>query len=552
MKQRQTIVWLFRQTKPFILSILFLTFIGIIMALSGVGSAITSRNLIDSAINKDKDRAIMFGIIFFAAVIVQIGLRAVLSMSSVKVMERFSNSLRISIYEHIARSDWNELIGFHSDDILTRMTSDISIVTSGIINVIPNIIILGVQLILAFFTLFFYDKVLAFLAIIIGPVTVLFYRLFSKKLKKLHIKIQEAEGKYRAYIHECIQNIGIIKVFSLEANSTDKLTGLQEGRMKWVIKRNRVNNAASSILSFGYYLGYMLSFAWGAYRLSTGAITYGMLTAFFTLVNQIQSPFVTIARSLPQLIQTEGSAVRLMELQQMKLENINNEAISVDKAGIVFENIAFEYKENKQVIRNATVNIKPGELVALVGASGEGKTTMIRLALSLLEQKNGNISIVDGDKKYEMNASFRNLISYVPQGNTLFSGSILENLRIGGPEATEEEIIQALKDACAFDFVSELKDGIHSIIGEKGIGLSEGQAQRLTIARALLRKTPILMLDEATSALDETTELHVLNAIKSQIPRPTCLFITHRPTVYKQSDRVLVLKDGILIEKPVH
>lgn len=549
MKQNKVIVWLFQQTKPFILSILFLTFIGIIMAFTGVGSAITSRNLIDSAINRDKDRAITFGIVFFTTVIAQIGLRAVFSMSSTKVTERFSNSLRVNIYEHIARSDWNELIGFHSDDILTRLTSDISIVSGGIISVIPSIIMLGVQLVLAFVTLFAYDRVLALLAIIIGPVTVLFYRLFSKKLKKLHIKIQETEGKYRAYIHECIQNIGIIKVFSLEKNSTEKITGLQEDRMEWVLKRNRVNNAASAILSFGYYLGYMLSFVWGAYRLSMGVITYGMLTAFFTLVNQIQSPFISMARSLPQLIQTEGSATRLMELEKIKLEQMNNKAAVVEKAGIVLENIMFQYKDDKQVICDASADIKPGELVALVGASGEGKTTIIRLLLSLLEQKKGNISIVDGKKKYEMNASYRNLISYVPQGNTLFSGSIIENLRIGDPNATEIEIYQALKDACAMEFVSELKDGIHSIIGEKGIGLSEGQAQRLTIARALLRKAPILILDEATSALDEATELNVLNAIKSRKPKPTCLFITHRPTVYKQSDRILVLQDGILVEK---
>ena len=209
----------------------------------------------------------------------------------------------------------------------------------------------------------------------------------------------------------------------------------------------------------------------------------------------------------------------------------------------------FQYKDVKQVICDASADIKPGELVALVGASGEGKTTIIRLLLSLLEQKKGNISIVDGKKKYEMNASYRNLISYVPQGNTLFSGSIIENLRIGDPYATEIEIYQALMDACAMEFVSELNDGIHSIIGVKGIGLSEGQAQRLTIARALLRKAPILILDEATSALDEATELNVLNAIKSRKPKPTCLFITHRPTVYKQSDRILVLQDGILVEK---
>ncbi len=549
MKLNQVLKWLYKKTKPFIPTIILIVIIGVILAVTGVGMAIASKNLVDSAIAKDKDKAIFFGIIFFSVVLGQIGLRALLSACSVRVMERFSNRLRLDLYKHIARSNWSELINYHSDDILTRMTSDVNVISSGIVGVLPGIITLGVQLVFAFFTLFQYDRVLAVLAVLIGPLTVLFYRLFRIKLKKLHLKIQETEGTYRAYIHECIQNISIIKVFSLEENSSSKLGGLQEERMKWVLDRNRISITASSILSFGYYLGYMLSFAWGAFRLATGAITYGMLTAFFQLVNQVQSPFIGIARSIPQLIQTEASATRLIELERLTLEKYEPKNIDLEKAGLQFEEVTFEYNENKPVIQNATADIRPGEIVAIVGPSGEGKTTIIRLLLSLLEQKNGKIKIVDDNRKYEMDSSFRNLISYVPQGNTLFSGTILENLKIGNPDATEEEVIQALKDACAWDFVSELKDGIHSLVGEKGIGLSEGQAQRLTIARALLRKAPILILDEATSALDEITELNVLNAIKNMKPRPTCLFITHRPTVYKQSDRILKLENGVLTEK---
>ena len=549
MKLNQVLKWLYKKTKPFIPTIILIVIIGVILAVTGVGMAVASKNLVDSAIGKDKDKAIFFGIIFFSVVIGQIGLRALLSTYYVKVKERFSNYIRLELYKHIARSNWSELINYHSDDILTRMTSDVNVITSGIAGVIPDIVILVVQLVFAFITLFQYDRVLAVLAVLIGPLTVLFYRLFSRKLKKLHLKIQEAEGTYRAYIHECIQNISIIKVFSLEENSSSKLGGLQEERMKWVIDRNRISITASSILSFGYYLGYMLSFAWGAFRLATGAITYGMLTAFFQLVNQVQSPFIGIARSIPQLIQTEASATRLIELERLTLEKYEPKNIDLEKAGLQFEEVAFEYNENKPVIQNATADIRPGEIVAIVGPSGEGKTTIIRLLLSLIEQKNGKIKIVDDNRKYEIDSSFRNLISYVPQGNTLFSGTILENLKIGNPDATEEEVIQALKDACAWDFVSELKDGIHSLVGEKGIGLSEGQAQRLTIARALLRKAPILILDEATSALDEITELNVLNAIKNMKPRPTCLFITHRPTVYKQSDRILKLENGVLTEK---
>lgn len=551
MKIKQIIQWLNKQVKPFIPSIIIIILLGVFMAIIGVSSAIASKNMVDAAIAKEKDRAILFGIIFFSVIFIQIGLRAILSARTTKIMERFSNNMRLNLYHHIAHSNWSELINYHSEDILTRMTSDVGVITGGIIGVIPNIITLGVQLVFAFFTLYNYDRVLSYLAVLIGPITVLFYRLFSRKLKNLHMKIQESEGIYRAYIHECIQNISIIKVFSLEDNSAIKVGNLQDDRMKWVINRNRVSVAASSMLSIGYYIGYMLSFGWGAFRLSIGAITYGMLTAFFQLVNQVQAPFIAIARSIPQLIETEASAIRLMELEKLSLEKRGSQNVILNKAGIKFEDVSFHYNEKQPVIQNATADIHPGELVAIVGPSGEGKTTIIRLVLSLLEQNNGKISIIDGSREYDINSSFRNLISYVPQGNTLFSGTIIENLRIGNPDATEEEICQALKDACAFDFINELKDGLHSIVGERGIGLSEGQAQRLTIARALLRKAPILILDEATSALDEVTELHVLNAIKSLNPKPTCLFITHRPTVYNQSDRVLSIDNGVLKEKVV-
>lgn len=549
LKISRVLNWLYKQIKQFIPSILLIVFLGVIMTVFSVSSAIASKNMVDAAISKEKEKAVQFGVVFFVVIFGQIGLRAVISARTVKVTELLSNSIRVNLYRHIAHSNWSELINYHSADILTRMTSDVNIITDGIIRAVPNILTLGVQLVFAFFTLYNYDKILAFFAVLIGPLTVIFYRLFSRKLKALHVKIQESEGAYRSYIHECIQNITIVKAFSMEENSTNKISNLQNDRMNWVIKRNRVSIGAGSMLSIGYYLGYLLAFSWGAFRLSTGAITYGMLTAFFQLVNQVQTPFIAIARSIPQLIESEASATRIMELEKLTLEKTAAHNVKIEKAGIRLKDVQFQYNEDQPVIKNATVDIHPGELVAIIGPSGEGKTTIVRLILSLLEKKYGKISIADGNNEYEIDSSFRNIISYVPQGNTLFSGTILENLKVGNPEATEEEIYDALKSACAFDFVNELEKGINSVVGEKGVRLSEGQAQRLAIARALLRKAPILILDEATSALDEITELYVLNAIKNMRPRPTCLFITHRPTVYNQSGRVLKLENGVLTEK---
>lgn len=548
MNYRKVIKWLYRQSRPFIPSIVFIILLGAVLSLMGVGAALASKKMIDYAVSKDIKNAIIIAGIFFAIAIGQIFLRAYLSTKATKTQEYFCNKLRSTLYDNVVRANWNEVINYHSDDMLTRMTSDIQIITDGIINVLPSIITLGIQLTFSFATLFYFDKVLAILAVLIGPITILFYKLFKKRLKDLHLRIQESESIYRAYLHECLQNIGIVKVFSLEEKSSDKVSELQNDRTKWVLTRNQLNVKASSILSLGYNTGYMLSFGWGALRLAQSRISFGTLTAFFQLVNQVQAPFISIARSIPQLIATEGSALRLIELENLTREECSQNTIGVEKAGLILQNVEFEYKENKPVIIDATTNIKPGEIVSIVGPSGEGKTTIIRLLLSLLNKQKGNILVTDGNNQYTMDASFRKIISYVPQGNTLFSGTILENIRMGLPGATIEEVNQALKDASAYEFVYDLKDNLHTVIGERGLGLSEGQAQRLAIARALLRKVPILIFDEATSALDEITEMNVLNAIKTRSAKPTCIFITHRPGVYALSDRVLRLENGLLKE----
>lgn len=548
MNFRKVINWLFKQSRPFIPSILLIIFLGAVSALLGVGMALASKHMIDYASNKQMESAAKSAGVFFLIVAGQVAIRAVLSTFTVRTQEVFCNKLRVSLYDNVVRANWGEVINYHSDDMLTRMTSDIQVITDGIVNILPGIITLGLQLAFSFATLFYFDRVLAMLAILIGPLTVLFYRLFKKKLKSLHIKIQESESIYRAYLHECLQNIGIVKVFTLEDTTRDKVDELQNTRTHWVLTRNRLNVKAGSILTMGYYTGYLLSFGWGALRLAQNRIGFGTLTAFFQLVSQVQSPFVSIARAVPQLIAAEGSASRLMELENLNREESEPKDLGLDRAGLVLKNVAYSYQKNKPVIVDATAEIKPGEIVAIVGPSGEGKTTIIRLLLSLLHKQEGNILVTDGKSQYTLDASFRKLISYVPQGNTLFSGTILENLKMGLPNATLDEVNQALKDACAYDFVYALKDNVHTLIGERGLGLSEGQAQRIAIARALLRQVPIMIFDEATSALDEVTEMHVLNAIKNRPSRPTCIFITHRPGVYALSDRILRLEKGILKE----
>jgi ABC-type multidrug transport system fused ATPase/permease subunit len=299
----------------------------------------------------------------------------------------------------------------------------------------------------------------------------------------------------------------------------------------------------------GYWAGYFLVFSWGAVKLINKKTTFGSVTAMLQLIGNIQGPFNGLASSLPQIISAYASSERIMEIEALKSDKLIENQNTLATAGIEFENVNFSYKADTPILKDLSVKLKQGETVALVGASGEGKTTIINLLLSLINPDSGEIRFFDEANSLVVNSDTRKYISYVPQGNTLFSGTIMDNLLRGNENATEEEVEQAARAACAWGFIHKSKAGLQTEIGERGVGLSEGQAQRLAIARALLHKTPILILDEATSALDGQTEIEVLKAINKLEPAPTCIIITHRTTALKICDRVLKLEGFSLVEQ---
>lgn len=541
--------WMGGQARPCILSFSLIIIIAAVLSLCSVSIAIVSKGLVDAAVAREGHQAAWAAISFAGLILLQVGLKAVASILSVRTLEGISNKIRKRLFTHLLKAEWASSSKYHSDDILTRLTSDIGTVANGIANVLPAIIALVVQLAAAFVTLLFLDPILAALAFVLGPVSVLLTRVLGHKLKQMHLKIQEAEVTYRAFLHESIQNVLIVKAFCIEENNTARFDNLQSERMDLVLKRNRMNVTTSSILSLGYWLGYFLAFGWGALHLSRGTVSFGTLTAFLQLVGQIQAPFSGLAQTLPQVISTVASAERLMELERMQHEQNNGMVPCWTNAGIILDNVHFAYGNDTPVLKNATFEVYPGETVAITGMSGEGKTTLLRLLLSLVEPGVGHIYFTGGqDEKFEACASSRRLISYVPQGNTLFSGTIEENLRIGCSDVTNMEMEAAVRSACAWEFIKKMPKGLKTVIGERGHGISEGQAQRLAIARALLHKAPILVLDEATSALDSYTEKCVLQAIRSLSPARTCIIITHRSTALGICNRVLKLENGYLVE----
>ncbi|HWT76028.1 MAG TPA: ABC transporter ATP-binding protein, partial [Mobilitalea sp.] len=510
--QSKYMMWLIRYSKPYIPRILFLLILDVATSLIGVWMAIISKDIIDSATSGGivKQAVFYYIIAIFASLLIS----AMTGLISIVVNEKFTFGIRKQVYEKIIRSHWMDVMKYHTGDLLTRLTSDAGNVADGIVNIIPTIIRLVVELLVTFFTLFYYQPMLAVFAMVMAPIVAVICFVLGRKLKSLQLKVQESESNYRSFIQESLSNLLVVKSFTNEEYVTDRLVQLRNERFYWVFKKNRVNIASSTLMTLSFNLGYIGAFVFGAFQLSKNAITYGMMSIFLTLVNRIQVPVMSLAQYVPKIVSILASAERIMELQNINLEEKSSEHITASNIGIDISDLTFGYTE-EAVLDNVSVSIKPGEIVAIVGRSGIGKTTLIRLIMSFMSNVEGNIVFQNeyGERE-SANAGTREFIAYVPQGNTLFSGSIRENVRMGRLDATEDEIVAALKMAAGYEFVCNLPKGLDTEIGERGHGLSEGQAQRIAIARAFIRKAPFLILDEATSSLDEKTELSVLKGIQ--------------------------------------
>ncbi|WP_418792218.1 ABC transporter ATP-binding protein [Phosphitispora sp. TUW77] len=548
-KTRQLIQWIKPNLMQFIPVLAVIMLIQVLGSLMSVATALASKNMIDYAVANELRLAAIVAGVFVLLVIGNLLMQVGVSLLSVRVTESLSNSMRQRVFHRLLGTEWQSLTAYHSGDLLTRMTSDVSNITNTIVNVIPGMFALAAQLVASFSALLYFEPYLAVFAFVLGPCSVIFSRIWGRTLKHLQIKVQESESAYRSHLQEALQNFIVIKCFGLEKHNEDSLQRLHENRMKWVIKKNKKTLAANNMIALGYWSGYMLAFGWGAYRLSQKAISFGTMTAFLQLVQQVQGPFVGLARTIPKLINMTASMERLIELEDMEREKITERVPVIQDVGIVFQDVHFDYSPGRAVLSNVTIQILPGQLVALVGSSGEGKTTLIRLLLSLIRPTSGELYFTDRNgRRYEVSATTRDWFTYVPQENTLFSGTIADNLLSGKPDATMEEMEMALRMACAADFIVKLPQGLDTVVGERGLRLSEGQAQRIAIARAFLRKAPVMIFDEATSALDVETEKHVLQAMKDMGDSRTCLIITHRLTALKICSRVLRIEDGKLVE----
>ena len=443
-------------------------------------------------------------------------------------------------YRHLLQCDWSALKQYHSGDILNRLEKDIDSIVTFLTESIPSLLATVTRLIGAFLILYIMNKTLALIIIIICPLFLIISKLYVKKTRLITHDIRTSESKIQTTIQEGLQHITVLKTFGKTLWATEILNETQNNLKKGIKNKTIYSSISSLTMNFGFSAGYIITFTWGVLNLENGIITYGALIAFMQLIGQIQAPIRNLSRYIPIFINAFTASERIIELQAIKQEKLFYKPLLKGDVGIELKNVTFQYPKGRHIFENFSYNFTPHSKTAIVGETGKGKTTLIRLVLSLLHPQKGCIEIYNQTTRLSLTNLSRNNFSYVPQGNTLLNGTIKSNLILGNEYATETDMVNALTAACA-NFVLNSEKGLDMPCGEVGNGLSEGHAQRISIARALLKPCSILIMDEATSSLDEDTEKNATKNITNLYPEKTIIFITHRPEILKYCTHVLHL-----------
>lgn len=539
-KKSGVIRWILKNGRRSLLSIAVLTVLATSISLLALRFTLASKNIIDVATKQTDGNLLHACAELILLLLVQLALQISISFVNVQANAKLDIELKRNVFKTLITKDYMSVTKYHSGELLNRLTSDINVIIGGIISIVPNICLLLTSIIGGFLILYSLDRFFAVLILLVGPLLVVFGRLYSRRFKQLHKDCQLADGKTRSFMQEMLQNILVIKSFSNEADILNKSEQLQRNTYKLKLKRVKISILANICMYLAFNAGYYFALAYGAYKLSIGLMQFGTVTAMLQLVGKIQTPFRDISSMIPQMFSVSASVERIMELETMPEEDKSGESFnSYEKTkSIVFENVCFGYEKDKPVLTNASFEIKKGEFVVIGGESGIGKSTAIKLMLGIMLPDSGRIYINTDGGAVNVGYNTRELFAYVPQGNLILSGSIRENVAFGKKDASDEEIIHALTLAQIWDYIKELPGGLDTELGEKGLGLSEGQIQRISIARALLYNAPVLLLDESTSALDEQTEEELLKTLKKMTDK-TVIIISHKKAAFNLCDKVI-------------
>lgn len=536
--------WILSYSKRYKSIIAFYLVLGIISTTLGLVGAVAGKYMIDIITGYDTSRLWILVAVFVGSSVFGLVVGSFLNRLNTKLGIYINNDIQKDIFDKIIDADWLAINKYPSGDVLNRFTGDIGTVSGNAIAWLPTIVISVYQFVATFLVIMHYDLVMAILAFVGAPFLMLVGRYVVRKQREYGKRVREMSSEMMTFEVETFYNFDTIKSFGVASQYSDKLSWWQRRFRDISLDFNMFQIKTNVYLSIVGLLVQFLAFGYCLWRLWTHAITFGTMTLFLQQRAALSGSFNGLIGLIPGFLTSSISAHRVRELVELPKEEHVAQSSDIDRYAadgftISMSSVDFGYLPSQEVITKSDFVARPGEIVALVGPSGEGKTTMLRIILGLIHPQSGDAVISSSDgTAVRLNADTRHLFSYVPQGNTILSGTIAENMRMANPKATDDEVEEALRLACAWEFVEKLPQTFNSTIGERGRGFSEGQVQRIAIARALLRNAPILLLDEATSALDVATERRVLRNIMQQRPNKTCIVTTHRPTVLNMCSRV--------------
>lgn len=544
--------WILKYSFRYRIPILSYVAIGMLATTMGLVSGVAGKYMIDIITSYDISRLWVVVAVMVGSTLSGVLLNSISKRAAAKLSIFIHNDIQAEIFSQILDADWLSLQKYSNGDMTNRLNSDMSVVSSNAVSWFPTILLALYDFAATFAVLCYYDWMMAVIAMLSAPVLVLMSKYILRKQRQYSTTVREKSSDLMSFEVETFYGMDTIKSFGLVKRYSDRICSLQGAYKDAALAYNRFTIGTNVVMSLIASCIQFLAFAYCLFRLWTGNITFGTMTLFLQQRSRLSTAFHNLLSVIPAFMNSAVSAHRLRELSELpKEKHLEAEPLKEEVAAqgisVRMDAVSFGYEPEHKVLTDAAFCAKPGEIVALVGPSGEGKTTMIRMILGLIRPETGSTVLETADGRALLaNADTRYLFSYVPQGNTVFSGTIADNMRLVKPDATDAQIVEALQIACAWDFVKEKKEGIYASVGERGKGLSEGQAQRMAIARAVLTDAPVLLLDEATSALDMATERKVLRNIMLLKPNKTCIVTTHRPSVLGLCQRVYRVGDGVL------
>lgn len=538
--------WFCRAARPYRSRLALTMICHILIAGCAVGFVYVSKKLVDVAVAVLSGADVSDTIVVWAAAMVGVSLFRILLNALRSYLQttteiKLKNRLRKRLFNILLHLQNDGGTRHHSGDVLNRMQEDVRVVSSAFAVSLPNLLGTSLQFVAAFVFLLVLDLRLAVVIIIVVPLGMLIGKFITSRIRNLTLDIRNSDSQVQAHLQESLQHLSVLQSLEYTGASSAALDGLQGNLYGNELRRTRFSVISRGFMGLALQAGHIIAFIWGVTGISQGTITYGMMTAFLQLIGQIQRPLVEMSSQLPALVHSTASIDRLIEIESLPREEISEPQLLDGVVGVRLQDVSFAYPDSKEaVLSGFSYDFRPGTRTAIVGPTGVGKSTLIRLLLSLLRPQKGKIEVYNGTISAEVSPAVRTNLVYVPQGNTLFSGTVRDNLLMGNPEASEQELKEALHTAAA-DFVFDSPSGLDTQCFEAGAGLSEGQAQRIAIARALLRPGSILLLDEFSSALDAQTETTLMERLTTRLPDHTMIFITHREKIIDYCDDILRL-----------